>query len=307
MGSKYAIDHVLTDISLGYKNDSYIADLLLPTLPVKDRSASHFVYGKEKFRTEDSKRGPGARSKEVTHSVTKSGVYYCEDHALKEFVTQEEIDEAPEGVDPMADATENVTEKHFINKEVEAATMLFDDSIITQGEALSGSDQWSDPNSDPVKKIRAAKQTIHASILRDPNTLMLGKQVFDILVDHPAIVERVKYSQLGVLTKELLARFFDVPNVIIGEAQYNNSVEGQTDSMSYIWGKNALLAYVNPKLGKKDVTLGMTYQWKSRITETLEGVDERDRRGKFVRVGDHYYDQEIMAAGAGYRFETVVA
>ena len=33
----------------------------------------------------------------------------------------------------------------------------------------------------------------------DPNTLVLSKKVFDKLVDHPAIVERVKYSQLCLL------------------------------------------------------------------------------------------------------------
>src|SRR6185295_214360 len=126
-------------------------------------------------------------------------------------------------------------------------------------------------------------------------------------VDHPAIVERVKYSQLGVLSTELLARFFDVERVIIGEAQKNGSVEGQADSMSYIWGKDALLAYINPRLGQKTVSLGVTYQWKERTTERLNGTDERDRRGQFVRVGDHYYDQELIAASAAYLFKAAVA
>jgi hypothetical protein len=294
-------------VSLGYKNSAYIADLLLPTLSVKHQSGKHFVYDKGMFRSEDAKRGPGARSKEVTHNISTGLTYFCEDHALKEFVADEDVDNAPAGVDPYVDATENVTEKLIVSKEIEAASILLNTSTITQNTTLSGTSQWSDPNSDPVAAVRTAKQTVRDSIMIDPNTLMLSKKVFDKLVDHPAIVERVKYSQLGVLNTDLLARFFDVERVIIGAAQKNGSVEGQSDSMSDIWGKDALLAYINPRLGQKTVSLGVTYQWKSRTTERLNGTDERDRRGQFIRVGDHYYDQELIAAGAAYLFKAAVA
>ena len=94
--------------------------------------------------------------------------------------------------------------------------------------------------------VREAKGTIRDSIFVDPNTLMLSKKVYDKIVDHPAIVERMKYSQLGVLTTDLLARFFDVDHVIIGAAKKDSSVEGQSDSVSDIWGRDALLAFVNP-------------------------------------------------------------
>lgn len=60
-------------------------------------------------------------------------------------------------------------------------------------------------------------------------------------------------------------------------------------------------------LGQKTVSLGVTYQWKSRTTERLNGTDERDRRGQFIRVGDHYYDSELIAAGAAYLFKDAVA
>jgi hypothetical protein len=308
MTNRYqAVDPILTDVSLGYKNAAYIADLLLPTLPMKLQSGKHFVYDKGMFRSEDNKRGPGARSKEVTHNISTGLTYFCEDHALKEFVADEDVDGAPEGVDPYVDATEFVTEKHLVAKEIEAATLLTSTGTITQNETLSGTSQWSDPNSDPVAAVRDAKATVRDSIMIDPNSLMLSKKVFDKLVDHPAIVERVKYSQLGVLSADLLARFFDVERVIIGAAKKNTSVEGQADSMSDIWGRDALLAYINPRLGQKTVSLGVTYQWKQRSTERLNGTDERDRRGQFIRVGDHYYDQELIAAGAAYLFKDAVA
>jgi hypothetical protein len=301
------VDPILTDVSLGYKNEAYISELLLPTLPVKFQSGKHFVYDKGKFRSEDNMRGMGSRSKEVTHNISTGLTYFCEDHALKEFVADEEVDNAPAGVDPYVDATENVTEKHLVSQEIETAALLTSTSVITSNSTLSGTSQWSNSNSDPVTAIREAKQTVHANIMVDPNVLVLGKQVIDKLIDHPAIIERVKYSQLGVLNTDLLARFFDVERVVIGGAMKNATVEGQTDSMSYIWGKDALLAYINPRFGQKSVTLGVKYQWKTRTTERLNGTDERDRRGQFIRVGDHYYDPQLIAASAGYLFKNAVA
>jgi hypothetical protein len=301
------VDPVLTDISLGYQNADYIAGLLLPTVPVAKQSGKHFVYDKGRFRSEEARRGAGARSKEVTHSLTTGLTYFCEDHALKEFVADEDADNAVAGVDPYVDATENVTEKLLVDKEIEAAAMLTSNSIITQYSALSGTSQWSDSNSDPIIAIREAGNTIRSSIMKKPNTLMLSQSVRDKLIDHPAIIERFRYVQGGIITDEMLARAFDVERVIIGATQKNSSVESQSDSMTDIWGKNALLAYINQRLGQKIVTLGVTYQWKNKTVERLNGTDERDRRGQFVRVGDDYRDAELVAAGSAYLFQTAIA
>lgn len=302
------VDPVLTDVSIGYKNDAYIADLLFPTLPVAKQSGKHFVYDKGRFRSNDNKRGSGAPSKEVTLNLTTGNPYFCEDHSLKQFVTDEDADNALPPMDPYQDATENVTEMHMVAREIELATMLTDTAQMTQNATLSGTGQWSDySNSDPIADVRTGKQTIHSSIHVDPNVLVLGKQVYDKLIDHPAIVERVKYSQLGVITPELLARVFDVERVLIAAAGKNTAKEGQSDSMSYIWGKNAVLGFINPRLGQKIITLGLTYQWKTRKVERLRGTNEEDRKGTYVRVGDHYYDQNLVSASAGYLLKNAVA
>jgi hypothetical protein len=309
MTNRYqGVDPVLSQLSIGYKNGAYIADQIFPEIGVKKQSGKHFIYDKGAFRAEDSGRGPGARSKEVTHNITTGLPYFAEDHALKEFVADEDVDNAAENVDPYVDATENVTEKLFVGKEIELAAQLTDTAVLTQNDTLSGTEQWSDyDNSDPVADIKAAKAVVHAQIYTDPNTLIMGKQVFDALLDHPAVIERVKYSQLGILNTDLLARFFGVERILVGGAGKNGSKEGQADSMSYIWGKNAILAYVNPRIGQKMITLGNTYRWKSRVTERLNGTDERDRRGQFIRVGDDYYDLKIVAAEAGYLIKNAIA
>lgn len=309
MTNRYqGVDPMLTNTAIAYSNDAYVAEMIFPSFSVKKQSAKHFVYDRGRFRVNNNERGQGANSNEVTLSLTTGSPYFCEDHALKQFVADEDVDNAETPTSPFVDATENVSEMHMIAREVELATLLTSTSNMTQNTTLSGTSQWDDyTNSDPIGDVRTAKQTIHNSIHVDPNTMIIGKQVFDKLVDHPQILERVKYSQLGVLTAELLARIFDVDRVIVAGAGYNTSVEGQSDSMSYIWGKNVILAYIAPVVRPKLMTLGLTYTWKQQKVERLRGTDEEDRKGTYVRVGDHYYEQRLVSALAGYLMKTVVS
>ena len=125
-----------------------------------------------------------------------------------------------------------------------------------------------------------------------------------MLAEHPQIIERVKYSQLGVLTSELLARVFQVETILIGEAGYNSANEGQTDAMSYIWGKHAILAYIAPQVRMKQVTLGYTFTYSQRLVKRWR---DEDREGTYVRVGNDNYVQAIVAVGAGYLIYNAIA
>lgn len=309
MANKYlGVDPMLTNVAIAYANQSYIAEQIFPSLQVNKQSGKHFVYDRARFRSTDNLRAAGSNSNEVTISVSTGSVYFADDHALKQFVADEDVDNAITPTSPFIDATENVTEMQFVSREIELAAMLTDTAVLTQNTTLAGTAQWNDyTNSNPISDVRTAAQAIHAAIHVQPNVLILSKQVFDKLVDHPEIVERVKYSALGVITAELLARLFEVDRVIVADAAKNTAAEGQADSMSYIWGKNAILAYVNPRIAQKMITLGLTYTWKTMKVEKLRGTDEEDRKGTYVRVGDHYYDQKLVSAAAGYLIKNAVA
>src|SRR5829696_6301391 len=153
------VDPVLTNVSIGYQNSAYIADQLFPTLPVAKQSGKHFIYDKGQFRVNDNLRGSGAASKEVTLNLTTGLPYFCEDHALKQFVTDEDMDGAVAPMDPMVDATENVTEMHMVAREVELAASLTSTGVMTQNTTLSGTSQWSDySNSDPFSVIETGNR-----------------------------------------------------------------------------------------------------------------------------------------------------
>ena len=299
---------MLTNVAVAYENDAYIAELVFPSFEVKKQTGKHFVYDQGRFRPNSNVRAQGSASNEVTLSLTTGTAYFAEDHALSQVVADEDVDNAITPTDPFVDATENLTDMHLVNKEIELATLLSDTGTMTQNITLSGTSQFSDyNNSDPIAVLETGKQTVHAAIHKNPNTLILGKQVWDKIKHHPAFLERVKYSQKGVISEDLLASLIGVDRVLIGGAGYTNSAEGQTETSSYIWGKNAILAYIAPSVKPKIMTLGLCYTWKKMIVERLRGSEEEDRKVTKVRVGDAYYDLKLVSASAGYLIKNAVA
>lgn len=297
------VDPVLSNVSVAYKNESYVAEMLMPVFPVAKQTGKFYKYDKSSLRRNKTKRAPGSPANEVEFGLTTAS-FSCEDYALKEKIPFEVIDQADAALNPEIDATESVTEMLLVDKEVALATRMADTGVITQNTTLSGTDQWSDfENSDPFNDIRTAIGVVQAAIGRRPNTLVLSQSVFNVIVDHPDIVDRIKYSMAGAVTAELLARLFDLERVIIGSAVQNSAKEGQTDSLSYIWGKHAWVAYVAPSPRLKQVTFGYHFSYKTREAEKW---DDGDAKARYVRVHDNY-DQEIVAVEACYLIKNAIA
>jgi hypothetical protein len=299
------IDPVLSNVSVAYKNEDYIAEQILPVQSVAVTKGKYYVYDQAMFRRNKTLRAPGAKANEVEYGLTTAS-FELFDYALKEKIEWGVIDQADVALSPETDAVESVTEMLLVDAEMQLATTLSTTSIITQYTTLSGTSQWSDyTNSDPLGDIKTARQTVQASIMRKPNTLILGQQVYDTLVDHPDVVERVKYSFGVSPTPELMARIFQVEKVIVGSALYNSATEGQTDSMAYIWGKKAWVCYISPNTkGLKQITLGWTM--KKKTGRTVKKWDDVDEEARYVRVNEERA-QTLVAALACYYIAAVIA
>lgn len=299
------IDPALSNVSVKYTNDNFIADLVLPVVRVTKQTGKYYIYDKSNLRVDKTNRAAGSPANEVDMGLSLSGVFTCDDHALKGFVVDEVQDQAEAALNPLVDETENITEKLMIDREVAAAALLTSTANLTQNVTLAGTDQWSDySNSDPVGDVRTARTTIHAATFKKPNTMILGKQVFDMLIEHPQIIDRIKYSQLGIVTTQLLARLFQVETVLVGESGQNTAAEGQTDVLAYIWGKDVILAYISPVVRTKMLTLGVTFTYGTRQVKRWR---DEDREGTWVRVGKDNYVQKLIAAACGYLIKAAVA
>ena len=182
---------------------------------------------------------------------------------------------------------------------------------MTQSETLSGTAQWSDfANSDPVAAIEAKKGAIVSAAQVMPNTLVLPYEVYAKVRIHPAVVDRAKFVTFGVIGPEMLAQIFDVERVLVPRALKNTAAAGQTPSMAFVWGKHAILCFVPQRPALKQVAFALTFQWGAAPGalggHSVELWREDRRKADVIRV-QRYYDQKLIAAGAGYLWKNAVA
>lgn len=309
--SQVHIDAALTNLLVGYRNPAFIADLLAPVVPVRKQSDKYFIYDseREQFRQSDDKRAPGAEAAEVNFALSSDN-YYCEDHALLAVIPDEERENADPVIQPNIDRTEFLRAKIDLNKEIELAAMLTSTSVIAQNATLSGDTQWSHADADPVAAIEARKATIMASVQVMPNTLVLPYPVYSAVRAHAKVRACMPSSFSGAVTEQVLAQIFDVENVLVARAFKNTAAAGQTPSMSYVWGKDALLAYVPTRPGLKQMALALTFAWSgapgSVSGHRVELWREERRKADAIRV-QRYYDQKLIAAGAAFLWKAAVA
>ena len=94
-------------------------------------------------------------------------------------------------------------------------------------------------------------------------------------------------------------------NILIGMAGKTRRLRGRLDVLHL--GQACVAGSYCSAHRPKMVTFGLTYRWKQRKAERLRGSDEEDRKGVYIRIGDHYYDQNIVSASAAYLIKNAVA
>ncbi|MEA2056899.1 MAG: major capsid protein [Patescibacteria group bacterium] len=295
-------DAVMSGISVMYSNDEYIADRVMPVVPVQKESDTYYKFTRN-WRLPEAKRAPGGEANEVEWNLSTDN-YSCVEYALKDFLADRVKNNADKPVNAEIQTTENLTDLVHLIREKRIADIVFAGGNYGSTSALTGSNQWDDyAGSDPIGDVRTAKDTVHAASGKMPNTMIVGYQVHSKLLDHPDILERIKYTQKGKITADLLASLFEVDNYIVGKAIYDSSDSGGSESLGYIWGKYASLIYAEPSPGLRKVSYG--YQFQSRGFRTKRWRKEA-REGEYFEAGE-IRDEKVVASDVGYLYSTVVS
>jgi len=304
----------LSNVAVKYSNDAtkYIADKILPLVSVAKQAGLHYTFGNESFRLYDDLRANGAPSSRVLSYSTGTAAYYTDTRSLHDVVTEEDRSNADGIISPEITTTENLVDMRLVRREYDVAAALFNTTTFSgYTAALSGTDLFDDyTNSDPIGKLSTARENVRGKIGRPANTLVIGAAVFNALKQHPDILDRIKYTQTGILTPALLAALLDVSQVLIGEGIYESTNQKQSSTLTDIWGKFALMCYVaqgsSPNLKKP--SLGYIPQWNlygGGPYMTKKWYDDA-LSGDVIEVTSSY-DIVVAAAAAGYLYSTVIA
>lgn len=296
-------DAILTNVSIKYANGDAIADIVMPRVKVAKESDKYYKYTRD-FRIPDTHRAIGSESKKIGWNVT-TDTYFCEEYALHDDIYDRIRDNVDNPLDLDVDTTENITDALIRDREKRVADILFSSSYVTNYTTLTGSDQWNDyAGSDPIGDIETGMQSVREACGRTPNTVVMGRQVMSELRNHPDLLERIKYTQKGVVTADLLSSLIEGnPRVVVGDLMYDSSQEGGTESLGYIWGKKVLIAYVEQSPSLRSMSLGYQFYSEDRITRQWR---EDKIRADRVEVGE-VSDEKLISADCGYLIVDAVA
>jgi hypothetical protein len=315
------VDAILTNISIAYlqNQDNFIADKVFPVIPVDKKSDKYFTYTKNDwFRDEAQRRAGGTESAGGGYGLS-TGSYSADVFAFHKDVDDQTLANADAPLNPLREATEFVTRRLMLRKEVQWNTDFFAGSVWANDYAgVSGTPstnqvkQWSDyAASDPIDDIEDAKAGILSTTGMEPNTLVLGYDVFRALKNHPDIVDRIKYTSAQTVTADMLAAMFDIPRVIISKGVKATNNEGATAAYSFTSGKKALLAYVAPTPGLLTPSAGYSFSWtgvSGGIGSTVGVSSFRMESLKADRIeGEMAFDNKVIASDLGWFWDTVVA
>jgi len=308
------VDQLLTNISIAYKNPEYIADQIFPIVPVQKQSDIIPQYDQSHwFRDEAKLRAPGTKSAGGGWKVTTSAKYFCDRYSIRKEISDElrKNADAPFNLD--RDATEWVADKLQMRREVAFATDFFTTNIWGT-DKVGGVDftQWSDyANSSPLTDIDSYKDTVEGLIGREPNVLVMGKEVWLQLKWHPDLVDLIKYTQVGQVTIDLFRTLTEFDKVLIGRSIYTTSAEGTAEaSVTYsrIWGKNALMIYVPDRPSLLTPAAGYTFVWQvvPNALQYIKRMRDEEREVDIIE-GNTYFDQKITGSNAGLFMSGAVA
>src|SRR3972149_4666514 len=203
VASKYAapaasdvhIDKALSDLSLAYMNSKYIADMIFPIVPVDKQSDKFYKWTKDFwFRNSVRVRAPGGEFPEVGLGLTNDN-YSTIVYNLAARLPDENIANADEAVNEEFAKTKFLADQFQLNREVQFVADFFKTTVWGTDSTLSGTAQWSDyANSDPIDDVKVAKQTVLKNTGQEPNLIVVGREVYDKLRDHPLILDKYRYT-----------------------------------------------------------------------------------------------------------------
>ena len=280
----------LADVSVAYRNQSYIGDRIAPIkdgVPIK---ASYTEYNLgDWFRDEAKVRAPGANFEFVQMNSSQKNIDPV-NYGIADVIPREDFEAAQQmgsviTLDELRqDAVEFIADKIDLNKEVRISKLIKDTTWAdgnAAGEDAGGLWAPDDATNTAVSDIRNAIKTIRNSSGIIPNKMILDFGTFETLKDNPRIRDQIKHTSSESITAQLIARFFGFDEVLVGSAMNNTANEGQTASLENIWETNkgkggAFVFYAPPAMGRR--------------TPSAIGQFRVAQTGGQARLTESYYD-----------------
>jgi len=297
------INAYLSEVARGYSNNAFIAQYLFPTIESELEKIDIFQFNKEAFQVYDTERAIRANSNVISPKGFTKHTTTLTEHDLAYPIDYREEEEAKK-VKLQIHATNVVTQGLQLKHEKQCADLAQDASNYSTDNkiTLSGTSQFSDDSSNPIGVIDDGKNAVCAKIGQDPNTLVIGQDVWQKLKRHPQLKGMISDNQNKIVTLNLLKEFFEIENVVIGKSIFIN----EQNEFVRVWGKNIILAYVPNLSSRTEYDPAFAYTVRKKNALQIDEYTKEGNKVKYIRATD-IYTPFLVGAEAGYLIKNAVA
>lgn len=308
--SSVHVDRPLTNFSEAILQgpEGFVSRKMFPTVPVSFKSDQYYIFNRDDFnRTDATIRAPGAPSPISGYRLSTDS-YKAQVWALKVPLDDQQVANADPGLDLSMAATKKVTMDLMIREEVDWAATFFTTSVWNADTTPAV--PWENVNSTPIEDIRAREYVMLSNTGLMPNKIAFGADTYKRLVDHPDILDRIKYTQRGVVTADLIAAILELQSAFVLRAVRNTAAEGAASgTYGFIGGNNdALLVHSPDGTGLMDPAAGKTFNWSGYLGANqirIARYRTEPERSEWID-GETAFDHKVTAAVLGEFFSNAV-
>jgi hypothetical protein len=312
----------LTNVSVAYMQsaDSYIADKVFPKVPVKKQSDLYWKYSKSDWRRTDvARRAPSTETPGVGWNVDTDS-YFAHVYGVHKDIDDQLRANADSNFLLDRDSTEFVTNQLLLKRDIDWASTYFTTGVWDNNyDGDSDFTKWSDAASDPISQVAQYVIDFRKKTGFAPNIMVLGAEVMKALKNHPDIIDRIKYTQRGIVTEDLIATMFGVNEIYTSYASKATGPQkpdavAQDAAATYEFinnAKSALLLYAPSAPSLMTPSAGYTFTWNGYLGGNTEGIKIKRFRMEHTasdRIeAEMTYDMKVVAPDLGVYLADVVA
>lgn len=283
VGGDLHVDQVLTNFSVAWiqSTNDFISSKVFPRLPVDKRTDRYKVYNRGVWRTDAGvmKRAPGTESRGVGWNYTHE-TYYVDPYALHVDLDDQTLAEADDPLSLPREGTELITNRLLLHKELDWHNQFFKPDVWANEPTPD--DLWDDVASDPISQVGKWIDDFTLLNSKPPNTMVVGVDVWRALKNHPDLVDRIKYTQRGLVTADLIGAAFEIPTILVSRAsvvpnfeERGSASEDNTNAADFQYitnPKGVLLTYSTATPKKMEPLAGLTMTWKGYFAGNAHGI-----------------------------------
>lgn len=330
------VSPVLTNMALSFmpQLDQFIAGRVFPLLSVDAPEGQYNVLPRGDFLRPEVKKLANNEAAPIGGFNFTKDTYSVSEYGIAANWTDREL--ATAGVSGYGAANLIKSKVFYVTIQSLLGLEIDTAAIITNGANWAGTGagvtsnptgsqflRWSDPTSDPIGQI---KDLILAQWLATgfkPNRMIIPPTILRYLTEHPDLIDRIKYTgspnSPTKVNMTSIRDLFEIDDILVPGGQVNNALEGQADSIGWIWGNNVWLGHVTSAPSTEMPSAGYHISWNGSMgygPQPFQGP--KSPEGLFIRrytenrpaayfVESRYYTvPKITASSLGYLLTAVV-